>query len=142
VVQRSATGWMIGGSIPGRGREFFSSPPPPERLWIPSSLLSNGYRGLFPCGQSGRGVKLTTHLRLVPRSRMRGAIHLLPHTPSWRGAQIKKEEHMNNFSFTVHQLAWHVMRLYPSLRVITREHRGFYYQRMVRREVSKRYNYI
>jgi hypothetical protein len=33
------------GSIPGEGWEFFSSPPCPDRLWIPPSLLSNGYMG-------------------------------------------------------------------------------------------------
>jgi hypothetical protein len=38
--------------------------------------------------KSGRGVKLTTHLHLVPRSRMRGAIPPLPHTPSWRGLPL------------------------------------------------------
>jgi hypothetical protein len=32
-------------------------------------LLSNGYWGLFPSGQSGRGAMLTTHLQLVTRSR-------------------------------------------------------------------------
>jgi hypothetical protein len=31
-----ATGW----TIPGGGREFFSSPPRPEWLWDPPSLLS------------------------------------------------------------------------------------------------------
>jgi len=30
--------------------EFFSSPPCPERRWDPSSLLLNGYQGLFPWG--------------------------------------------------------------------------------------------
>jgi len=30
--------------------EFFSSPPRPESLWDPPSLLSNGYQGLFPWG--------------------------------------------------------------------------------------------
>jgi hypothetical protein len=36
------------GLIPGRGREFFSSPPHPDQLWGPLSHLSNGYWGLFP----------------------------------------------------------------------------------------------
>jgi hypothetical protein len=31
-------------------------------------------------------VKLTTHLKLVPRSRKRGSIHPLPRTSSWRSA--------------------------------------------------------
>jgi hypothetical protein len=35
----------------------------------PTSLLSNGYQGLFPWELSGRGVKLTTRLYLVPRSK-------------------------------------------------------------------------
>jgi hypothetical protein len=36
----------------------------------PPSRLSNGYRGLFPRGESGKSVKLITHLHLVLRSRM------------------------------------------------------------------------
>jgi hypothetical protein len=35
-------GGMIGGSSPGRDWEFSSSPHP-DRLWGPSSLLSDGY---------------------------------------------------------------------------------------------------
>jgi len=71
------------GKIPfGRPRcdwKFFSPPQCPNRLWGPHSLLSNWYRM-----QSGRGVKLTTHLHLAPRLRMRGAIPPLPNTSSWR----------------------------------------------------------
>jgi hypothetical protein len=29
---------------------FFSSPPRPDRLWCSSSLLPNGYQGIFPWG--------------------------------------------------------------------------------------------
>jgi len=50
-----------------RGRNLFSSPCSDWR-WGPPSLPS----------KSGRGVKLTTYLHLVPRLRMRGAIQPLP----------------------------------------------------------------
>jgi hypothetical protein len=42
-------------------------------------------------------VKLTTHLHLVPTSRMHGAVPTLPHTPSCHGAQLK---HKDKFTFT------------------------------------------
>jgi hypothetical protein len=66
------------------GSRTFSSPRCPDRLWGSPNLLSDGYRGLFPRSWSGRGVKLTTHLQLVPRSRKSRSIQPLPHTPSWR----------------------------------------------------------
>ena len=39
-----ATGWMDGGSIPGR-ISFFSSPQIRDCLWGPRNFLSNGWRG-------------------------------------------------------------------------------------------------
>jgi hypothetical protein len=47
-----------------------------------------GAGGLFPWGKAARCVNLTTHLHLVLRSRMRGAISPLPNTPSWRCGQL------------------------------------------------------
>ena len=41
--------------------------------------------GFLSQGQSGRGVKLTTHVHLVAKLRMSGGVPLVPYTPSWRG---------------------------------------------------------
>jgi hypothetical protein len=68
-------------SIPGRGKRFSSIPKSPERLWGPHSLLFNEYRRLFP-GENGRGVKLTTHLHIMPRSRV---VELYLHSPCLHG---------------------------------------------------------
>jgi hypothetical protein len=57
-----------------------------DRLCDPPNLLSNGYTGLFLRELSGRGVKLTTHLHLVSRSRKCGSIHPLLHVPSCSSA--------------------------------------------------------
>jgi hypothetical protein len=48
-------------------------------------LLCNGYRYLFPRGVKRPGRR-AVHSQLVPRSRKRGSIHPLPHTPSWHSA--------------------------------------------------------
>jgi hypothetical protein len=51
------------------GASDFSSNLCPDRLWGPLSLLYNGYRGVLSPGvKRGRGVTLTTHPRLVPRT--------------------------------------------------------------------------
>jgi hypothetical protein len=53
-----------------------SSPKRPDQLWGPPSLIFNGYP-VLAWGKSGRVVKFTTHLQLVPRLGSR-AISLLP----------------------------------------------------------------
>jgi hypothetical protein len=60
------------------GSTIFTFPYRPYRLSDPSSLLSNGYRGIFPREKSGSSVKLTTHLQLLLRSRKRGSITSTP----------------------------------------------------------------
>jgi hypothetical protein len=67
-------------STPGKGKRFFSTSERSHQLWGPSSLLLNGCLGLF----KGRGVKLSTHPRLVRRLQMCGATAPVPHMPSWR----------------------------------------------------------
>jgi len=54
-------------------------PTQPSIHWVP---------GLFRCEWSGWGVKLSTHLHLLPRLRMYGAISPLLHGFSWYGAQL------------------------------------------------------
>jgi hypothetical protein len=43
---------MIWSSSLCRSWEFFTSPPCPDLLWGPSSLLSDGYQGSFPGGKA------------------------------------------------------------------------------------------
>jgi hypothetical protein len=54
--------------------------------------------GPFPWGWSGRGVKLTTHLHLVPKPSMRGAISPLPQYALMAWSSVKKK-HRDNFTF-------------------------------------------
>jgi hypothetical protein len=70
-------GYGLGGrgSIPGRDNRFFSTPQHPAPA---PSLLSNGYRRLYPWGVKRPGVELTTHLHLVPSSRI---VELYLHSP-------------------------------------------------------------
>jgi len=54
-----------------------------------------GIRGSFHGGK-GWGMKLTTHLHLVPRSRMHGAIPTFPQYPLMAWSLVK---HRDNFTF-------------------------------------------
>jgi hypothetical protein len=54
-----------------------------------------GTRSSFPAGKSGGGVELTTHLHLVPASRMRGDISPLPQYVFMARCLVK---HRDNFT--------------------------------------------
>jgi hypothetical protein len=85
ILSRGSDWLRTGWSSPGRIKNFHFSissrpalgPTQPSIQWVPV---------FFPREYTGRGVKLTTQLQLVPRSRERGSIHRLPHTSLWRSA--------------------------------------------------------
>jgi hypothetical protein len=97
-VQRRVTGRTAGFRFPARARDSFFYSTLPRGAVGPTHFLSNGYRGLFPWGQSDRRVKLTTHLHIVPRPVMLGVIPPLPSTSSWSVALSVK--HRDNVTFT------------------------------------------
>jgi hypothetical protein len=101
----TATGYGLDGLVVSvripEGVRLFTSPRLSDRFGgggAPSPL-PNGCQGISILGQSGRGVKLTTHHHLVPTSKIRGSIHSVPNTPSWRSAKLAK--HRGNFTFTL-----------------------------------------
>lgn len=49
-----------------------------QTLFGPNLLTVQLVPEFFPVGKSGRGVKLPTHLRILPRLRMSGIVPLLP----------------------------------------------------------------
>jgi len=67
-------------------------------LWGPSSCLSNWNQGRFPRRKSGRGVKLTSYLHLLYRSRMHGTIGLI--TPSHIFTAWCYIKHISNITVT------------------------------------------
>jgi hypothetical protein len=114
----------MGGSSPGGGWQFFPSPPRPDRLWGLPSLLSNGYKGLFP---SGLCVKLSTHLPLVPRSRMHGAIPPLPQYPFVASCSVKAQRQLYLLPSPLHFyiMTWATAEIY-----ISRTSVGLYLQNL------------
>jgi hypothetical protein len=55
--------------------------------------------GSFFTGKSAGGLKLATHIYLVPRVENGGAILPLPHMSSWRGAYLIKRRDKFNFTY-------------------------------------------
>jgi hypothetical protein len=67
------------------GARFFLSPKSSVRATVLPRHLVNKYQWLFPRGKSGRSVKLTVHLRPVPKFRMCGVI-ILPLLCAFKGS--------------------------------------------------------
>lgn len=67
-------GWAVQRSNPLRGKTFVSSPKHPGQLWVPTQPPIHDYGG---GGLSSQGMKLTTHIHLVPSLTIGGAISLL-----------------------------------------------------------------
>jgi hypothetical protein len=61
-----------------KSKTCFCSPNRRDLLWGPTSLLFSGYRAFFPWDKAAGNVRRTTHLHLVPRLRMDGAVPPLP----------------------------------------------------------------
>jgi hypothetical protein len=83
------------------GLRIFTSPSRPDRLrlWGPPNLLFNGYRGSV-LEVKRPGSEAHHSPPTVLRSRKRGSIYPLPHTPSWRCAYVVKHR---KFMFTGHR---------------------------------------
>jgi hypothetical protein len=79
IVSRLREKWQRNRcSIPGRG-------------WASSLFMeSNAGRSISPRKKSGQDVMLTTYvyLHLIPRLKMRGAVHPILHTYSWCGTYL------------------------------------------------------
>lgn len=73
-----ATCCMIQGSMPSVDKRFFSSLNCPDWLWAHKSSYSMGIGGFFPPGVNQLGPETDYSHPLVLRSRMSGALTLLP----------------------------------------------------------------
>jgi hypothetical protein len=107
----------------------------------PTSYL-RGKVSYFPGVKSGRGVKLTIHLQLVPRWRTRGSIHPLPRASSRRTAWLVK--HSDNFTSNHDSLFLFCAKLIFHIRIhgcpaSVPGHVAFVLDRAVQRNVSSKY---
>jgi hypothetical protein len=80
---------MIGGSSSGKGWEFFSSPPCPDRLWVPEALFLGVKR---PGREANHSSSSSADIKNA------WSYTSAPNTPSWCRAQLKKKEHLDNFT--------------------------------------------
>jgi hypothetical protein len=71
-----------------RIQQLLSYPQGPDQPWGSLSLLASKYEGLFTRRQSSRDLKLTSHLYLLRRLRMRGAVLTLLYADSWHCALL------------------------------------------------------
>jgi hypothetical protein len=71
-------GLDVSGYILGRGKRIFYAPHSLDRIWSPSSHLSNGYWGLFPPGLKRLGRKADHALLSSAEIKNGGAIPPLP----------------------------------------------------------------
>jgi hypothetical protein len=67
-------------------------------LYLPGETEYNHDKSLLT---ASRGVKLTTHFQLVPRSIKRGCIHQLPHRSSCSGAALSHTSTATTLQFTI-----------------------------------------
>jgi hypothetical protein len=82
------------GSIPCKGKSWFSTPQSPDRLWGPPSLLYNGYRG-SSLGVKRPGREADHSLPSSAEVKNGGAIPLLPRMSLWHSSELIK--HSDNF---------------------------------------------
>ena len=75
-VYRLAMDWMVWGLILGRSKRFSFLQTPSAQLYDPHSFLLREYFS-SPLGESCWCMNLTTHLHLVVKFRMTGALRLL-----------------------------------------------------------------
>jgi hypothetical protein len=102
VVWGRVAGWMIGGSSTGRGWEFFSSAPNPDRFWGSPSLVSNGLSGSLSLGVKRPGREADRSPPSSAEAKNPWRYISTPSTPSGRGAQLKHRIYTFTFTLLFH----------------------------------------